>query len=37
MTPRLPYFHVWFTLDGGYGHVIENKEHFPSYFGRVSV
>ncbi|KAI8049084.1 CwfJ C-terminus 1-domain-containing protein-like protein [Syncephalis plumigaleata] len=33
MTAQLPYFHVWFTLDGGYGHIIENQEQFPSYFG----
>ncbi|KAJ3364352.1 hypothetical protein GGF31_009038 [Allomyces arbusculus] len=25
MVPNLPYFHVWFDLDGGYGHVIEER------------
>lgn len=33
MTSRLPYFHVWFHLDGGYGHVIEDSSKFPSSFG----
>lgn len=25
MVSNLPYFHVWFNPDGGYGHVIENE------------
>ncbi|KNE72608.1 hypothetical protein AMAG_17051 [Allomyces macrogynus ATCC 38327] len=25
MVPNLPYFHVWFDLDGGDGHVIEER------------
>lgn len=36
LTPQLPYFHVWFGLDGrasGMGHIIEDKEQFPTYFG----
>ncbi|PVV04566.1 hypothetical protein BB560_000933 [Smittium megazygosporum] len=33
MSPKVPYFHVWFDLDGGYGHVIENSRFFPPYFG----
>ncbi|RKP11343.1 hypothetical protein BJ684DRAFT_13050, partial [Piptocephalis cylindrospora] len=35
LTPQLPYFHVWFGLDGrsrGMGHVIEDRDQFPSYF-----
>lgn len=26
---QLPYFHVWFTLDGGLGHVVENSRRWP--------
>lgn len=32
--PELPYFHVWFGLDKGVGHVIENEGKFPFYFGK---
>ena len=32
-----PYFHVEFGLDGGYAHVIEDANKFPSYFGRSVV
>lgn len=37
-VPRgLPYFAVDFGLQGGFAHVIENEQKFPSYFGKVSV
>ncbi|WBW71944.1 complexed with Cdc5 protein Cwf19 [Schizosaccharomyces osmophilus] len=26
MVKELGYFHVWFTVDGGYGHVVENEK-----------
>lgn len=32
-----PYFHVGFGTDDGYGHVIEDEESFPWYFGREVV
>ena len=25
----MPYFHVWFTLDGGLGHVVEDESRWP--------
>ena len=25
----MPYFHVWFDLDGGLGHVVEDEQHWP--------
>ncbi|KAJ1927003.1 Pre-mRNA-splicing factor cwf19 [Tieghemiomyces parasiticus] len=34
MSPQVAYFHVWLTLDGGLGHVIENPALFPRYFGK---
>lgn len=34
LVPNLPYFHVWFGLDKGYGHVIEDDSSFPNYFGK---
>ena len=34
MTPKLPYFHVWFDPNGGMGHIIENPDLFPPWFGR---
>ncbi|KAJ1661063.1 Pre-mRNA-splicing factor cwf19 [Dispira simplex] len=37
LTPKVPYFHVWLTLDGGLGHVIENNELFPHYFGKQII
>ncbi|KAJ1966810.1 Pre-mRNA-splicing factor cwf19 [Dispira parvispora] len=37
LTPKVPYFHVWLTLDGGLGHVIENNELFPHYFGKQVI
>ncbi|KAK9460085.1 CwfJ C-terminus 1-domain-containing protein-like protein [Lipomyces oligophaga] len=29
LVKELPYFHVWFNLDGGYGHVIEDSSRWP--------
>ncbi|KAK3989326.1 CwfJ C-terminus 1-domain-containing protein-like protein [Cladorrhinum sp. PSN332] len=29
IAKEMPYFHVWFTLDGGLGHVVENSERWP--------
>jgi hypothetical protein len=29
MTKEMPYFHVWYTLDGGAGHVIEDERRWP--------
>jgi hypothetical protein len=26
---EMPYFHVWFDLDGGIGHIIEDEERWP--------
>ncbi|GAB1319382.1 Pre-mRNA-splicing factor cwf19 [Madurella fahalii] len=26
---EMPYFHVWFSLDGGLGHVVEDSERWP--------
>ncbi|OLY80869.1 Pre-mRNA-splicing factor cwf19 [Smittium mucronatum] len=37
MSSKVPYFHVWFDLDGGYGHVIENPNLFPQNFGLETV
>ncbi|KAJ3334236.1 hypothetical protein HDU93_008084 [Gonapodya sp. JEL0774] len=34
MVKNLPYFHVWFDPTNGYGHVIEDPESFPQYFGK---
>ena len=33
----LPYFFAEFGLDGGFGHVIEDPDLFPHYFGREVV
>lgn len=35
MVKDLPYFHVWFGLDSGFGHIIENEKDFPQWFGKV--
>lgn len=32
----MPYFAVYFGLDSGYAHVIENAEAFPEHFAKVS-
>ncbi|CAG8589437.1 5980_t:CDS:10 [Ambispora leptoticha] len=37
MVKELPYFHVWFGLDKGFGHVIENGKKFPTWFGKEIV
>ncbi|KAI8981042.1 CwfJ C-terminus 1-domain-containing protein-like protein [Pilobolus umbonatus] len=37
MVKNLPYFHVWFGLDKGYGHVIENSKDFPYWFGKEVI
>ena len=29
MVSELPYFHVWFRLDGGLGHVVEDPRRWP--------
>lgn len=29
MAKEMPYFHVWFTLDGGMGHVVEDDKRWP--------
>ncbi|KAH6576764.1 hypothetical protein BASA62_001215 [Batrachochytrium salamandrivorans] len=34
MVPNLPYFHVWFGLNRGFGHVIENADEWQPWFGR---
>ena len=35
MVSNLPYFHVWFDVNGGLGHIIEEPKEWPQYFGRV--
>ncbi|KAJ3084791.1 hypothetical protein HDU99_003489 [Rhizoclosmatium hyalinum] len=34
MVKNLPYFHVWFEPNKGYGHVIEDSQEWPEWFGR---
>ncbi|KAJ3070879.1 hypothetical protein HDU98_006112 [Podochytrium sp. JEL0797] len=34
MVKNLPYFHVWFEPNKGYGHVIEDSQEWPDWFGR---
>lgn len=29
LVKEMPYFHVWFTLDGGYGHIVEDPNRWP--------
>ncbi|KIW31497.1 uncharacterized protein PV07_03141 [Cladophialophora immunda] len=29
LVKEMPYFHVWFELDGGIGHVVEDQERWP--------
>lgn len=29
LAKEMPYFHVWFELDGGIGHVVENPDRWP--------
>jgi len=37
MVKNLPYFHVWFSPNEGYGHVIEEEKEFPGWFGKEVV
>lgn len=29
IAKEMPYFHVWFTLDGGLGHIVEDSSRWP--------
>ena len=29
LAKEMPYFHVWFGLDGGLGHVVEDEKTWP--------
>lgn len=29
LVKEMPYFHVWFTLDGGFAHIVENPDRWP--------
>ena len=29
LAKEMPYFHAWFTLDGGLGHIVEDAERWP--------
>lgn len=29
IAKEMPYFHVWFSLDGGLGHIVENADQWP--------
>lgn len=29
IAKQAPYFHVWFNIDGGYGHIVENARKWP--------
>ena len=33
MVKNLPYFHVWFDPNRGYGHIIEESSDWPAWFG----
>ncbi|CAM0136619.1 Pre-mRNA-splicing factor cwf19 [Umbelopsis sp. WA50703] len=37
MVKEMPYFHVWFNPNEGYGHVIEDEKEFPGWFGKEIV
>ena len=37
MVKNLPYFHVWFDHNRGYGHVIEDSQAWKSWFGREVI
>lgn len=37
MVKEMPYFHVWFNPNEGYGHVIEDEKEFPGWFGKVLI
>lgn len=34
LSAKMPYFHVWFDLNGGLGHIIEDDAKWPHHFGR---
>ena len=29
LAKEMPYFHAWFSLDGGLGHIVENADRWP--------
>jgi hypothetical protein len=29
LAKEMPYFHVWFNLDGGLGHIVEDADRWP--------
>ena len=29
LAKEMPYFHVWFELDGGFGHIVEDSNRWP--------
>ena len=37
MVKNLPYFHIWFDPNRGYGHVIEDTQEWPSWFGKEII
>ena len=37
LVKELPYFHVWFTPDGGIGQVVEDGREWKLWFGREVV
>jgi hypothetical protein len=34
MVKNLPFFHVWFDPNGGYGHIIEDSASWEEWFGK---
>jgi hypothetical protein len=37
LVKNLPYFHVWFDLNGGLGHVIEDEQSWAPWFGKEII
>lgn len=37
MVKDLPYFHIWFDPNRGYGHVIEDSREWPVWFGKEII
>lgn len=37
MVKNLPYFHVWFDPNHGFGHVIEDSREWPTWFGKEII
>ena len=37
MVKNLPYFHVWFDPNRGFGHVIEDSQKWKEWFGREII